>query len=127
MKCPHCQTDMAPKTISDTVQVDVCWRCSGVWLGPDEFEAARDRPNRRVADWPGEAFKAAADGTARNCPRCEKASLLPGHIGRTHLHLCFSCAGAYMKQDELQNMVKTQDPYVELLSDIFGADIFDDG
>ncbi len=37
MKCPKCGADLAPK-LFQTVEIDRCTECGGVWLDPGELE-----------------------------------------------------------------------------------------
>jgi Zn-finger nucleic acid-binding protein len=44
--CPQCSVKLNAETVDDVV-IDVCPACGGVWLDPDEYQAARRRSVRR--------------------------------------------------------------------------------
>ncbi len=109
MQCPKCQSELTPRTI-DTVTVDECHACEGIWFDKDELRRVKDStdPDLNWMDFEiwkqSEAFAVAGGQTA--CPRCTK----PMHVVNysttgVAIDYCHGCDGIWLDKGELERII----------------------
>lgn len=91
--CPLCSGTLASWR-RDTLVVEFCDDCAAIFLDRGElFEVFRSEGYR----CPPEAFLRASftpqPGETLTCPKCERASLLPGTVERCEVWHCTPCNG----------------------------------
>ncbi len=102
MRCPHCeQPTLGEEQTRQSVVIDVCSRCQGVWLDRGMIYEFSDQPQALEA--------ALGDGlrdrtpTEHRCPRCETAlqrGRLPDRDAA--VEQCPTCGGLWMAAGELE-------------------------
>jgi Zn-finger nucleic acid-binding protein len=70
MKCPNCNTDLAP-TKHSGVDVEYCQSCKGMWLSCQELERLEDEVFDFGDDEKGSLIFSSTAAT-RTCPQCGK-------------------------------------------------------
>ncbi|HEX3664197.1 MAG TPA: zf-TFIIB domain-containing protein [Rhizomicrobium sp.] len=99
MNCPNCGVTLV-KAERDRLEMDVCQRCSGMWLSREELAELEDEvfdfgDNEKGSLMLGET------ATARKCPQCEK--LMQGFQYRLYdleMDYCTEGHGYWLEADE---------------------------
>jgi Zn-finger nucleic acid-binding protein len=95
LACPRCNVQLVAREVDETVTVDECATCKGVWIdGPELMTACRTLahlPDRR-----GEVELTGRQGAGiAKCPRCESIPYEIRIIGED-VDFCTRCAGAWI-------------------------------
>ena len=109
MQCPQCHTDLIPRTI-ETVAVDECRRCEGIWFDKDELRKVKDKtdPDLNWMDFEiwkkTDAFK--VSGGQTQCPRC----VVPMHVldyddTGVEIEFCSRCSGVWLDKGKLGKII----------------------
>ena len=69
MKCPKCKTTELAEYAVDSVTVDRCSTCAGIWFDRQELSELLAEDARRVGSLRRGAANDEADGTKAHCPR----------------------------------------------------------
>jgi Zn-dependent protease with chaperone function/Zn-finger nucleic acid-binding protein len=105
MRCPHCdQPTLGEQQTRQTVVLDVCSRCQGVWLDRGVIYEFSDQPQALEAA----LSKGLRDRTTtqHRCPRCEtmlERGRLPDRDAE--VEQCPTCGGLWMSAHELERAV----------------------
>jgi Zn-dependent protease with chaperone function/Zn-finger nucleic acid-binding protein len=105
MRCPHCdQPTLGEQQTRQTVVLDVCSRCQGVWLDRGVIYEFSDQPQALEAA----LSKGLRDRTTtqHRCPRCEtmlERGRLPDRDAE--VEQCPTCGGLWMSSHELERAV----------------------
>lgn len=94
LTCPGCKAEMI-ESASGGLPVDVCPKCSGLWLDAGEFEKLGGELPKGGYPYGGE----------RRCPRCDMPlDVRPSKVAE--LDVCPRCQGMYLDKAELNLLVK---------------------
>ena len=128
MDCPVCKEAMITLEL-ETVEVDYCLACSGIWLDAGELEMLLD-DSAQAKDLLA-SFTAAKNCTEklRKCPICLKKmhKILVGPDQSTQLiDSCRKNHGLWFDKGELQNVLASasfdkEHKVQKLLNDMFGS------
>jgi Zn-dependent protease with chaperone function len=105
MRCPHCdRPTLGEQQARQTVVIDVCSGCQGVWLDRGVIYEFSDHPEA-LEDALGQGLRDQA-ATEHRCPRCE-TSLLRGRLPDrdAEVEQCPTCGGLWMSARELERAV----------------------
>lgn len=112
MKCPRCQnTDLAEASF-ESVSVERCPGCHGLWLEDLELETLISRrPKRLIQDDRAHARSYGDDGGKQrlNCPRCKGTYLIKlncRHRPGTIVDSCTVCYGTWLDAGELTKLTR---------------------
>lgn len=114
MKCPRCADVELAEATFDSVTVDRCPACRGMWLDERELDAVlKSRPKGLLADDRAQrptARSVAANTAGRiNCPRCKGTYLIKLNSRRrpgTILDSCTVCYGTWLDAGELTRLTQ---------------------
>ncbi len=126
MRCPGCKSEMIILELN-SVEVDYCCQCGGVWLDGGELELLMGQGQGTS----GLSFEPAASSTEqlRKCPRCRKIMLKQylsasqGERAKILLDSCPAGCGLWFDAGELQEALALADQdnvVIKQLQDIFG-------
>jgi Zn-dependent protease with chaperone function/Zn-finger nucleic acid-binding protein len=105
MRCPHCdQPTLGEQATRETVVIDVCSRCHGVWLDRGVIYEFSDRP-QELEEALGQGLRDRTP-TQQRCPRCEtmlERGRLPDRDAE--VEECPNCGGLWMSAKELEQAV----------------------
>jgi hypothetical protein len=107
MKCLRCQTQMN-KVARDSLLIDMCPDCGGIWLDAGEFERMESGSGHEVAHLLQQARKELLQDAGRlvsfagMCPKCEGARLHPMKKRGVELDICPNCKGLFFDEKELE-------------------------
>jgi Zn-dependent protease with chaperone function len=105
MRCPHCdQPTLGEQQTRQTVVLDVCSRCQGVWLDRGVIYEFSDQP-QALEDALSKGLRDRTT-TEHRCPRCETAlerGRLPDRDAE--VEQCPTCGGLWMSARELEHAV----------------------
>ena len=125
MNCPVDQNILTPRIYEDTIEVDECSSCGGIWLDRGELERIeRTRENDYstflqpesetgpVFSQKSKAYGAALSGksSARtrtlSCPSCGHVLYQKEHgfFSQIFIDSCISCRGVWLDKGELQDI-----------------------
>ena len=110
MQCPQCHQSMHT-IVMDTVTVDECARCGGIWFDQGELDAVVESAQPDLAwleigFWKNQDdFRATA--TDWPCPRCRRYYLtrLEDPDTATTTALCNHCRGIWLDAAQLQRII----------------------
>ena len=111
MECPKCAGAMNTQNI-ESVDIDVCSKCSGVWFDQDELRKAKDQtdPYLNWMDfeiWKHEdRFKFSQRDV--KCPKC-KIGMVVVEYEDTGIDIdyCPQCRGAWLDKGKFGNIIET--------------------
>ena len=112
MKCPRCANVELAEATFDSVTVDRCPSCHGLWLDELELDAVlNSRPKGLLADDRAQRDASAkANTTTRiNCPRCKGTYLIKlnsRHRPGTIVDSCTVCYGTWLDAGELTRLTQ---------------------
>jgi len=105
MRCPHCdQPTLGEQQARQTIVIDVCSRCQGVWLDRGVIYEFSENPEALES-----ALSQGLRGrttTEHRCPRCEtmlERGKLPDR--EAEVEECPSCGGLWMSASELERAI----------------------
>jgi len=105
LACPRCDGVMLEEIELDSVMLDRCPRCAGLWFDSEEIAQLAGRGagvKRMESTIPGHDEACAG----MECPRCPTIDLRRLSIcaGGAVLYRCASCSGTWMDRGELRHM-----------------------
>jgi Zn-finger nucleic acid-binding protein len=106
MKCPKCKTAELGEYPVDSVIVDRCPACAGIWFDRQELSELLSEDARRVASLRRGRDNDEADGTKGRCPR-DDAELLRVYSGIERsvvLDACADCHGIWLDGGEFEKL-----------------------
>lgn len=107
MNCPKCQGAMDPVTV-ETVTVDRCTRCAGLWLDGGELQALMAIRGAEKVDSGDEKVGQLMDKVPAEmtCPRCSKPLVSKVDIDQHHIHYesCAACKGMFLDAGEFKDL-----------------------
>lgn len=123
MRCPGCKSEMIILELN-SVEVDYCCQCGGVWLDGGELELLMGQRG----DSESLKLEPVDDSKEemRKCPRCRKVMFkryLPGGSDKLLLDSCPAGCGLWFDAGELQEALAQADQdnvVLKQLQDIFG-------
>jgi Zn-finger nucleic acid-binding protein len=96
MHCPTCQSPLKP-TRRETIELDVCGKCGGLWFDSGEVEAYRAAaPPDSYLPPPPAVFGPFARSRGARCPRCEGDFLVEGRAAGVRLFRCSQGCGFFV-------------------------------
>lgn len=103
-KCIKCETTMKPRMV-DTVEVDYCPSCRGLWLDRDEIRALAQKSDETLSELRQLVQEGAPDTPAAStvtppCPACG-GKLTLAAFGSIQMEHCSACDGIYLDRGEL--------------------------
>ena len=109
MLCPKCQAELIPRTL-ETVTVDECRQCEGIWFDKDELRMVKDRtdPDLNWMDfeiWTEPEAITVAGGRTQ-CPHCA----VPMHVldyddTGVQIDYCDQCNGVWLDKGKLGRII----------------------
>lgn len=123
MRCPKCSSDLTPWSL-DSVTVDECRNCEGIWFDEDELRQVKDSadPDLNWMDfdiWAESAAIAVAGGDTQ-CPRCQVAMhVLEYDSTGVQIEYCHTCSGVWLDKGKLASIIGALEQ--ELLDKSLGA------
>jgi Zn-finger nucleic acid-binding protein len=106
MKCPKCKTAELGDYAVDSVVVDRCPACAGIWFDREELSELLSEDARRVASLRRGSDSDEADGTKGRCPR-DDSELLRVYSGIERsviLDACADCHGIWLDGGEFEKL-----------------------
>ena len=106
MKCPKCKTEELAGHTVDTVVVDRCPACRGIWFDRDELSDLLSEEARRVSELRRGGDNDEADGIRGPCPR-DGAELLRIYSAMDRsvvLDACADCHGIWLDSGEFEKL-----------------------
>lgn len=107
MKCPKCQAAMEKLTV-ESIEVDRCTQCQGIWFDNGELEAVAQIKNAAAIDTGARHIGKELDkAIAVNCPRCDNVVMYRDPVdGHEHIRVehCPSCHGRFLDAGELTHV-----------------------
>ncbi|MDP8263515.1 MAG: zf-TFIIB domain-containing protein [Candidatus Ancaeobacter aquaticus] len=109
MSCPNCSTDMK-RTVKDTVTIDECQSCQGIWITKDHLDELKAKEDRfiRWLDIPlwKEDKEHQMAVSEKGCPQCGKKMYQVNYRGHeVILFLCMDCQGVWLEKGELEKLI----------------------
>lgn len=109
MQCPKCKSGMEVVVI-DSVEVDRCTACKGIWFDAGESELLRKPKLARAIDI-GDADQGAHTNAIDRypCPRCSGGMVRMVDPGQSHIwyEKCASCGGSFFDAGEFRDLAET--------------------
>ncbi len=111
MKCPKCGKNLEGIKIN-SVKVDRCENCGGLWFDRDELRIVRDHRDENLSwlefDLWKDKDKFKTSGKSIDCPRDGKP-LFKIKYGETNIlvDICLDCRGIWLDKDELDKIIST--------------------
>jgi len=113
MQCPKCNNPMEKQKI-ESVEIDVCPHCAGVWFDQDELRKAKDyvEPDANWMDfeiWKHEdRFKFSQRPV--KCPKCNVDMVIINYDDTdVEIDYCPQCRGTWLDEGEFKNIVDALD------------------
>ena len=109
MKCPKCSAELIKKTIQ-TIEVDECKECKGIWFDKDELRRAKDLADPDLNWMDFEIWKHPdkfqIGGKKYTCPRCD-VELFTLKYANTDVEIefCEKCGGTWLDKDEFKRII----------------------
>ena len=109
MNCPGCKIELRKNTIN-TIEIDECEKCEGIWFEDDELRKAKDSTDKDLNWMDFEIWKHEDQfkTEARNlpCPQCNKA-LVAINYSDTEIEVdyCPSCKGTWLDSGEFKKII----------------------
>jgi Zn-finger nucleic acid-binding protein len=113
MKCPRDGTGLTSLNYEDSIYVDACPACNGVWLERGELEMVEEVIERdyseelsRIPDYVGRAYEEARQKERRQvaCPKCggPMESREYAYCSQVVVDQCTRCGGVWLDRGELE-------------------------
>lgn len=111
MHCPNCNEELTKKKL-ETIEVDECVSCKGLWFEDDELRQAKDAADADL-NWMDfeiwkhqDKFKVSPKN--RPCPKCQKPMPVVKY-GATGVNIdcCPQCKGVWLDKGEFKKIVKS--------------------
>ena len=115
MKCPLDQTELEKKTYEETIEIDFCNTCNGIWLDSGELEMIQEiKLNDYTAelkqdpDYIGKSILMAKskDNISVKCPVCNESLERKeyGYCSQIYVDSCINGHGIWLDKGELQDL-----------------------
>ena len=120
-QCPKCEIDLKQKLI-DSIEVDECEKCRGLWFDTDELRQAKDLADPDLNWMDFEVWKHEGDFKVKEssvkCPAC-KEGMKSIDYGDTSIEIdcCPTCKGIWLDAGEFTSIIEALEK--ELLSKSF--------
>jgi Zn-finger nucleic acid-binding protein len=109
MKCPRCDKALKTRTI-ETVEIDECVGCNGIWFDQDELRKAKDETNPDL-NWMDfelwkhqDRFHVAAKPI--KCPKCkEEMVAIDYDKTKVEIDYCIECKGVWLDAGEFEKII----------------------
>lgn len=130
MKCPKCSENLEEIKIN-SVKVDRCGNCGGLWFDRDELRIVRDHRDKNLSwldfDLWKDRNKLTTSGKSIDCPRDGKP-LFKIKYKKTNVlvDICLDCRGVWLDKDELDKIISalkakiSSETIPEYLNDLSG-------
>jgi Zn-finger nucleic acid-binding protein len=106
MQCPKC-TGAMEQVAFDTVTVDRCTQCAGIWFDAGELKVLQSAKGAEKLDTGTVAEGRKQNQITRiNCPRCNVEMKETVDTDQHHIHLetCPQCKGAWLDAGEFADL-----------------------
>ncbi|QCX39478.1 hypothetical protein FF125_13905 [Aureibaculum algae] len=115
MKCPIDGSELEKRMHENTVEVDACNKCGGVWLDANELEKIQDvkindykEELARIPDYVGKSILMAKskDQPLLNCPKCDREMERReyGYCSQIYIDSCVNGHGVWLDKSELKDL-----------------------
>ena len=107
MKCPKCEYDLK-RTSLQSIHVDECPSCHGIWFNKDELRKAKDSTDKYLMWLDFEPFQlnSEREKTEYKCPNCRTAlESMRYENSKVKIDACPSCKGTWLDDDEFKKIV----------------------
>ncbi|MCP4679851.1 MAG: hypothetical protein GY854_31035 [Deltaproteobacteria bacterium] len=109
MKCLRCESvemDTQPRGVGEeTIEIDVCPECSGLWLDQQELKEMDDNFFVDMEEIEYEETAPTDEDKSLTCPRCESAPTLakchPTGFEKVVVDTCPECKGFWLDEGEM--------------------------
>ena len=110
MNCPKCNEPLQKKNI-ETVEIDECAKCKGIWFDEDELRQAKDETDPDI-NWMDfdiwqhkDKFRVAAKPA--KCPKCDvnMAAVDYDNTG-VEIDVCRVCKGVWLDAGEFEKIIE---------------------
>ena len=112
LPCPACRRHYLDPVQYNTVEIDTCRHCGGIWFDRGELLRAcrHDDPNIPMTDEILASLGPHTGGASRPCPRCGGALFEYEHApgSSVHIDVCGRCYGVWLDAGELAVIQKDQ-------------------
>lgn len=107
MQCPKgCETTLERETV-ESIEVDRCSHCHGVWFDEDELPQLLSVPRSSLSLLAKGKFRPAVDATVGTCPK-DGTQLVRAYSKadrNTTIERCPECHGAWLDGGELRRLL----------------------
>lgn|GEM_PF-558654 len=116
--CPKCSTEMEKVTFQ-TIEIDRCPECQGIWFDLHEHEDLRALPGSEQIDVGADSAVVTEDSRSLNCPRCRTRMYTTRDPEQTHLvfEKCSVCYGVFFDAGEFADFKNVT--FIEKLKALF--------
>ncbi|MEQ8425053.1 MAG: zf-TFIIB domain-containing protein [Cyclobacteriaceae bacterium] len=115
MNCPVDNTPLTRGIYEETMEIDSCATCGGVWLDKGELEKIQDiqindykDELKQIPDYVGKSIlmAKAKDAPARNCPVCDGGMERReyGYSSQVMIDSCVNGHGVWLDKNELKDL-----------------------
>jgi Zn-finger nucleic acid-binding protein len=110
MDCPKCRGSLIRRKL-ESVVVDECQNCRGIWFDRDELRRAKDaaEPDANWLDFEvwKDSERLVGAPTSTNCPGCD-SELIALTYASTGVEIdhCAKCQGTWLDKDEFNKIVE---------------------
>jgi uncharacterized protein len=112
MKCPKCTDITLKKNKIDTIEIDECPNCNGVWFDKDELRQSKDiyDPDLNWMDFDiwkhKDQFKVLENSLS--CPSCEKQMVVINYADtKVEIDYCPYCQGVWLDSGEFMKIINS--------------------
>ena len=112
MQCPHCPEEVLIAIEYESVEVDYCVSCKGIWLDSGELELLLEDTEAAEAYLSiGSPVVVPAGEKPRKCPECDKVMTKEGTNSEPPVIFdhCPKGHGMWLDHEELETMLKHLD------------------
>ncbi len=115
MKCPADKSELEKIVYEQSVEVDSCNKCQGIWLDANELEQIQDIKLNdytdelgRIPDYVGKSILMAKtrDNNTLDCPKCDRQMERKeyGYCSQIYIDSCINGHGIWLDKDELKDL-----------------------
>ena len=107
IECPKCGSPLTPRTI-ETVSVDQCTQCQGIWFDEKELEAVLTRSHNLRRGLRTDHTNPGLNQKRGTCPRDRTAMLRAFSAAdeKVVLDMCPECHGLWLDGGELHRLIQ---------------------
>ena len=129
MNCPRCKEQLTVRTV-ESLQVDECPGCKGIWFDKDELRQAKDRQDADLNWMDFDLWKHhdefSVSAKPLKCPKCDvdTAAISYGKTG-VEIDYCLKCQGVWLDGGEFEKIVEalTEELLTKTVSDYVKASL----